>query len=573
MENSRNNWSSITLYTATYGFDSLGIPYDESHTYFPQEKVELPEGVNQYNFIIIRLIDKNELEKRIKTLLNSGVALSSEQVLDVVTLINNFSINLDINEVKNKEVKIVLWLALKNKGYINVDEFLRALTYLVTGNTLVVRSYRNHQNIKALLAYNKDKRTKIADLLNWYTKEFGIENIAGSFLRNRMVFLSFKCPETKRLINKINRKADRFNRPLEPDRLSEEDITNANVFQLIKYWNYCNSMLNPTKDKLYQIRNGKNYLAENNNYNISGRVKEEIDTVFTSYKNLIELRLKELLKHLEGKNVVIPDYIDYKVPSSLKRLASGVPEGTVVTFGEGKPFVVGIHWENHEDRRVDLDLHVTSRSFSGGWNSSFRGEGGSILYTGDMTDAPISRGGASEAWKFEGTFDEPLVVTLNDYTQLPVTPYKFVFDLNCSSKYFTDSEKNKYGSIFSGSAKTLNAKVTKERGQNTLGVIIGGKFYFLNSSIFSRAVTQRSELLKRLAEYYAESQKYQLSLTTLLELVGCNVYRSVEEVPTHLGLPENDSEIAKVEKDPYIDLSLEAITEDSFPKLFTNIEE
>lgn len=553
-------------YITTYGYDALGIPYDASHAYIPQEKIPMPEGAVPYNFTIIRLISLPELVDRINILLKSGVALSTQQVSDITLLINTFKIDIDFNEIKNKEVRTVLWLSLDNKPYINVDEFLRALTYIATGETLVVRSYRNYQNIKSCLKYDRTRRSKVANLLEWYTNQFGMENIAGNYLRNRMVFLSFKCDETKSLINRINRKADKFNKPKEVIRLSESDILEANIFQLVKYWNYCNSMLHPTKDKLYQIRNGKNYLAENSNFGISGRVKDEVDTLFTNYKQLIETRLKELLAYLQDEVLVIPDYIDYKVPSSLKRLASGVPEGSIVTFEPGKPFVIGIHWENQGKYRVDLDLHANSRNSSFGWCRSFRSDDASVLYTGDMTDAPVEKGGASEALKFEGLIKEPVIITLNDFTQLKSTSYKFVFDLDCTHDFSRGSRSN-YGSIFSKNARTLNAKIQADRGQNTLGVVLNGKFYFLNSSIFSGAVTQRGELLQRLTEFYEESQKYQLTLKHLADMIGCKVVSSIEDVPMIDIVDPTDGKITR-QRASYTDLSLEAITEDTFPGLF-----
>lgn len=553
-------------YITTYGYDSLGIPYDASHAYIPGEKVPMPEGVAPYNFIIIRVATKEEIGIRVSNLIESGVALSSDQVRDVLLLINSLEIDVNFDSIKNKEVRTALWVGLDKKPYINVDEFLRALTYIVVNDTLLIRSYRKHQAIKMYLKYNKSKCQEVARLLKWYTEEFGIENIASNYLRNRMIFLAFKCDETKTLINQINRKADKFNKPKEASSLSEDDILEGNVYQLVKYWNYCNSMLNPTKDKLYQIRNGKNYLAENNNYGITGRVKEEMDNLFSHYKDLIEFRLKELLGYLKDEIIVIPDYVDYKVPSSLKRLASGVPEGTTITFEPGKPFVVGIHWENQKGRRVDLDLHANSKTGSYGWNRSFRSDDRSVLYTGDMTDAPIERGGASEAYRFEGDIKEPFIVTLNDYSQLKEVAYQFVFDIDCNYNFGNES-RSSYGSIFSKNARTLNAKISLDRGQNTLGVVLNGKFYFLNSSIFSGAVTQRSELLQRLTDYYEESQKHQLSFKQLAEMIGCKVVSSTDDVPEIDIIDPTDGEVTR-QKASYIDLSLEAITEDTFPLLF-----
>lgn len=555
----------VLHYITTYGFDTLGIPYDSTNTYIPAEIIPMPEGAVPYNFTVIRMIDRDELVKRINTLLEAGVALSSQQVTDIVLLINALNIDVDFNSIKNKEVKTILWLKIEDKPYIDVDEFLRALTYEVSGDTLILRSYRNHRAIK-LYMHNPVKQKRVAELLEMYVSKFGMENVAGQYLRNRMLFLAFKCETTKRLINQINRNADLYHKPKEEKHLSEDDILEANIFQLVKYWNYCNSMIHPTEDKLYQIRNGRNYLAENNNYGITGRVKQETTKLFRSYKSLIEFRMCELLKHLQDKILIIPDYIDYKIPSSLKRLCSGVPEGTTIYFGEEKPFVVGVHWKNHEKHRVDLDLHATSLDGSYGWNHAFRAAGGEVLYSGDMTDAPIDKNGASEAFRFSGKIEHPFIVTLNDFTQLDETDYQFVFDVDCPYDFKTSS-RSAYGSIFSKNARTLNAKITKGRGQNTLGVVLNGKFYFMNSSIFSGAVTQRSELLLRLIAYYEQSQSLQLSMKTLAAITGLRIF-----TPDEFDNYKKQREEIGLFVEQTIDLSLEAITEDTFPTLFTEPE-
>jgi hypothetical protein len=48
--------------------------------------------------------------------------------------------------------------------------------------------------------------------------------------------------------------------------------------------------------------------------------------------------------------------------------------------------VVGVHWENTEDDRVDLDLHSYNLTANFGWNASYLDKD-KIVFTGDMTDA------------------------------------------------------------------------------------------------------------------------------------------------------------------------------------------
>ena len=48
----------ILHYITTYGFDSLGIPYDSNNTYIPAEKVPYEENVTPYNFTIVRTLPR-----------------------------------------------------------------------------------------------------------------------------------------------------------------------------------------------------------------------------------------------------------------------------------------------------------------------------------------------------------------------------------------------------------------------------------------------------------------------------------------------------------------------------------
>lgn len=563
----------ILHYITTYGFDSLGIPYDSNNTYIPAEKVPYEENVTPYNFTIVRAITLPEIIDRLTVLLSSGVALSSQQVLDVVCLIdllNKEGYTYNFDTIKNKEVKAILWLDVEDKPYINVDEFLRVLTYKVTGNTLLVRSYRNYSVCKLMLKYSSVKQNEVKQLFEYYINKFGMENIASQFLRNKMVFLSFKCDTTKSIINKIRRVADTYHRPKVESYLTMDDIENANIWQLIKYYNLCLSRLNPVQDSLYQIRNGTNYLTENKNYGISGDVKCIVQDHFNEFKIAIENKLKEKLAPLKDKIFLVPDYLDYKVPTSLKRLISGIPEGSSISLSN-KSFTIGVHWENcvHKGReyRTDLDLHANSldgKSIS--WYSDYKNE--HVVYSGDMTDALVKNGGASEALTFHNP-DVPYIITLNDYTQNNGTTFKLVFDLD------TTIEADSYlkGYIFSPNARVLNSKVGKD--QNSLGLVLDNKFYFLNSKMFTGPITHNNELLRRLIKYYQDSQPNSLTFRQLADLIGFKIVSKLDDIPMieKLDVDETTGEVKDriIVKAEFTDLSLEAITEDTFPRIF-NIE-
>ena len=214
---------------------------------------------------------------------------------------------------------------------------------------------------------------------------------------------------------------------------------------------------------------------------------------------------------------------------------SGVPEGSVLKFPNVDTYTIGIHWtnlvKNDKTTRIDLDLHANSLDGQIGWFSNYKNS--EVLYSGDMTDAPVDKGGATEALLFKTK--NPYIVTLNDYTQSDGVTYQFIFDFNQST---IKRDKNKLP-IFTENARS-----------NTLGLAMSDKFYFTNSSIFSGRCTLRSELLERLIKYYTEIQEKSLSLEDLLSVVGAKVIHDKSMIP--------------VGKDLDFDLSLEAITEDTW---------
>lgn len=541
----------VLHYITTYGYDALGITYDSKNVYIPNEVVEVPECVKPLNLIVIHKIGDDEILTRIVDLLISGVALSEQQIKSILFLMSELQLDIRYDIIANKEIKAAIYPALVKKPYISVDEFLRVLTYKVTGNTLLLRSYRNYQIIKSSLSRSKTLQKEVATLLDEYIASFGMENIASQFLRNKMLFLAFKCPTTKSTINRIRRCADKYHKAQSVKHLTIDDINDANIYQLVKYYNYIYSKINPTSDKLYQIRNGLNYLKLQENTKKS----EILDTDF--YKDLlvhITDKLIQSLSHLNNKLIYIPDYIDYKVPSSLKRICQGIPEGSVLKFPNVDTYTIGIHWtnlvKNNKTTRIDLDLHANSLDGQVGWFSNYKNS--EVLYSGDMTNAPVDKGGATEALLFKTK--NPYIVTLNDYTQSDGVTYQFIFDFNQST---IKRDKNKLP-IFTENARTLNCKIDKEHGSNTLGLAMSDKFYFTNSSIFSGRCTLRSELLERLIKYYTEIQEKSLSLEDLLNAVGAKVIHDKSMIP--------------VGKDLDFDLSLEAITEDTFVQMFINSE-
>ena len=81
---------------------------------------------------------------------------------------------------------------------------------------------------------------------------------------------------------------------------------------------------------------------------------------------------------------------------------------------------VGSRWRCSMPYGCAIDLHIVSRKYSVGWNDylddSFD-KRRAITFSGDMVDAPITQGGATEAFFVSPTVrEETLLVSLNNYT-------------------------------------------------------------------------------------------------------------------------------------------------------------
>ena len=60
----------------------------------------------------------------------------------------------------------------------------------------------------------------------------------------------------------------------------------------------------------------------------------------------------------------------------------------------GKAVVLGVHWENVQRHRTDLDLHFNSPKHEVGWNTQFEDalrEKADILFSGEARAAPRKR--------------------------------------------------------------------------------------------------------------------------------------------------------------------------------------
>ena len=394
----------IIHYFTTYGLESLGL-YDQSLVYIPHKQLDIPELEEDIPLIVIQGITEEQLKEKLMILLTSSIALSKETINDIMNISDY--INLDmVDEVKNKEVRIALYEKYNIVPRNNLM-FLRWLIKKITGETLLIKNkdlikkikdYSDTHELWAQLngyvcltfKYDPEKvqNEKYSKLLNLETNKIevsGYIKMSEIFLRYKDLFLAMKRKEDSedaRKLNKIINKLDKlarvkgYHEPIgEPflNRITSikdtsilelvrddlcEELDKVTIFKEISIVNALRYRELNNESILYKVRNGKAYAKT--------RKLEDKDTqwVISRALDLVYGHLKKRVnKLLCGKTVYLPEYIELAAPTSEKQYIGYLPYGTVVKVPRIEDMLVGVHWFNFDNERVDLDIHTLNFIF------------------------------------------------------------------------------------------------------------------------------------------------------------------------------------------------------------------
>jgi len=398
------------------------------------------------------------------------------------------------------------------------QDFLRYVIYKTTGQTLLIKN-------KYLIDLIKNS-TAIAPYI--YFNKADVVRLAEIFFRYKPLFLAFKSHDgCAPIINYIRRLADKFHGPLPltgtrnfsvmSGNEREEWAKTASTRDLIKVYNALKTYeyLVP---RVYQIRNGRTYV------NNAGKQYFDLSGI-ALVKYQLTLRLK---KAFADKSFVLSTNIHYSAPVSEKQFLGNIPYGTLILPPYCDNIIVGIHWFNQKDNRVndrvDLDLHLKSTTMHYGWNSSYRGNG--IVYSGDMTDAPHPKG-AAEAY-YIGDTKDTFIVSVNNYTgQQDVEFTAFLTNGTPDIK-----NKNYTYDVNNNLAAPIPLKFTGDNAAMTIGLINEGKFYITGGNIENSRVPSANyeDYLKGLLNIYLN----QLSLYEILAMGNAKIF-----YPSDTDIPDN----------------------------------
>lgn len=524
-------------YFTTYGLELFGA-YSPDSVFIPAEKLEIPYiDLDNIKLAVIRGYTRDEIKEKVISLLKSGVALGEDTIKGVLNVC--FFLDVDksiIADVKNREVKIAL------SEFYNIFpkepiEFLRYLLYKTIQKTLLIKDAATIEAIKE----NADAKL-LRHLLVRYHKKYGIERLGQIFLRFKPLFLAFRVDDdTKTIVNRIRKYASEHHIPLKEDYLNTVtamikngvkinkdeligELGKVNTFRKIRLAYALKYRAQDVDSILYKIRNGRGFASEFN-----FEQKKEAKRVYEFVKESI---IQDISRNVKGKKIYIPDNMRYTLPATEKQFTDKFPNGTCVSIP--KDMIFGVHWKNVGIHRVDLDLSMVNVDKKIGWDAAYRNEGRSILFSGDMTDAPGK--GATELFYVKRQHKDSYIILLNyfNYKEVEV-PFKIIV----AEEQASDFGKNYM--VNPNNIETVAKSKTKHK-QKVLGLLVTttneSKFYFaetyLGRSISSRCTDHANNAKKYLLEFFTRA----ITLNKVLESAGAILVKEQDGCDIDLS-PEN----------------------------------
>lgn len=520
--------NKLLHYMSTYGFEQLGI-FDRELVYIPNDALELPEDAKPIKITVIDALDVAEIKTRAVKMIQSGAALSEETLDDLIAIISFLDIELNVDDMPNKEFAIRLCKLLDILPNDPV-QFLRYMIYRGTGATLLIK---NVETVNLL----KYSFKNFDEYFSRYIERNGLGKLASIFHRFKPLWLAFKSHSDylRSTINKMRKLADRYHKPVAPKLLEQltsaeeinldelkRELANITTYRKVSLANAILYRQAAPKSIVYHIRNGKAF-ADDYHGSLKFNAQKILDVIIDSI-------VADIAPNVAGKKIFIPERFTYAAPVSEKKFIGNIPYGSSYAF-EKNSVVVGVHWFNllvgNREIHVDLDLHLNSVKRDIGWFNDFIGENfidtrkRKVIFSGDMVDAPINRGGATEAFFVgESLKAEMMMINLNHYNRYEddVVPFKLVL---------ADVAQDRIDRKYLLDAHEIAFCVPNEisSGEMFLGFLksdIDGakKFYFFPQNTGKRNVARSDDLTAKIILSMNTNVESVLSLNDILTRAG-----------------------------------------------------
>ena len=514
-------FQQLMHYFSTYGAEALGV-YHSDWVYVPHEKLEIPELKSDVPVIVIRGMNKSEMLDAILEL-SSGIALAEETLDDIMSIVeaNRYDAAF-VERVQNRELKARLY---DFYGIVPSDpvEFLRHLISKLTDESLLIKSDNLIKKIKEANGKFVDELLKQAP-----------GDLASIFYRYKPLFLAMKSiSRNKTFFNRLRRDATTMHRPMPVDYLN--DVTaqikfgkldleklsgfmeRATIFRKIRLAYALHHRLQAGKSIVYRVRNGRGWATD---FDWPADVAKQTQQAFDIVLNSIASNLRS---GLDGKTVYIPQHVGYALPATEKQFTGNFPTGSYVSVPED--LIVGVHWWNTK-KRVDLDLSVIGQSGKVGWDAAYRTDDRSVLFSGDMTDAPEPNG-ATELFYIRKQIGEPKLLIVNFFN--------FATGDEVRAKIIAASESpKKFELNYMVDPNNIvgSADINVNRKQMILGLIANvegqNRVYFANTSIGNSISSSKNSHTTHARKFLFEKMVNTIDFRMILSLAGAII---VDEKP------------------------------------------
>ncbi len=518
----------ILHYFSTYGLEGLGLP---SRAVIPAESLSMPAD-KPVRIAILRKMPMEELKDRLRAAAFGRAPVHKDAMPHLAAMLRILGVakEWDIGQCRNKEMKMLLW-DVRGDCPTAGAEFLRFLICKATGSFLLIKS---QEAIADLAQSIRDVKMDYFALHPELVPE-----CARIFFRFKPLFLALrKNPLFRAPVNRMRKLADTLKRPAHPLPLDlitcgkEQDVGKIRAELKKISTGRKAALINAIRRRrhgadhaAYAIRNGKIWVGKQA---VSAPVSPEIEAA------CMEALLDDLRPRVAGKSVFLPEDPEYAFPASAKQFTGCIPFNS--TYRLPGSVICGVHWENimtdgREDR-TDLDLHLNSATVNCGWHVQWSEENdvlrtdAKIIFSGDMTDAPRKKGGASEVFFIgEGIRDEMLLVNLNNFTNNGACPFRLILE-------GADAEKISRKSLV-GRGLDFAIPMTIEGPSLSLGMIDcaadGGKRFVFASGVMGRGIVSSFNGAGRgFVEHARASAATCLKLREVLALAGARINEKEE---------------------------------------------
>jgi hypothetical protein len=481
----------IRHYSSTYGTDFQDTPW------IPNNNIEI---ISFKDLKIILPITIEELNDKCCQMLYSGIALNQD-TLNI--LIENIT-NIDISKIKNKE-SLMYFCKAKNELPLNNVEFVRYLIYLATNKTLLIKDKSTIDSLKL-------SNLKISEMIN----KFGIKSLSEIFFRFKPIFLALK-KGNESTINSLRKLANTNHKPMKLGFFEEilsnldliqylpEKLKECNNFKKIQLLQTISIRRKKLDLKFFGIRNGKLF------------VKEEKSKYLQQYSIIYDIVYKSLIESLKSKatSIKIPNNIDITLPISEKSFIGNYPLGTSFDLSN-KDAIVGIHWDNNSGAN-DLDLSLTDLSgYKIGWNSDYKNDNNSIIYSGDVTSPQPE---AVELMYASNGF-EPSIVKVNLYSGNNNSKFK----LFLATEFITNMKKNY---MVNPNNIQFSIDCVMDSKEKSVAIITENKLILAQFRTGNKIVAGDS-ITNKYIEYSLNIQDCYLNLKTVLTDAGFTINKGNE---------------------------------------------